>query len=43
VKNDLGYLPVTIAEGIHIGALHKYRPEAGVLFRQLMNGSAQQP
>ena len=43
VKNDLGYLPVTIAEGIHIAALHKYRPEAGVLFRQLMNGSAQQP
>jgi hypothetical protein len=34
---------VTFAEGIHIGALHKYRPEAGVLFRQLMNGPAQQP
>jgi ankyrin repeat protein len=43
VTNKLGYLPVTIAEGIHIGALHKYRPEAGVLFRQLMSGSAQQP
>ena len=36
VKNRQGYLPVTIAEGIHLGALLKYRPETGVLLRQLM-------
>ena len=29
-------LPVTIAEGIHIAALLKYRPETGVLLRELM-------
>jgi ankyrin repeat protein len=36
VKNKLGYLPVTIAEGIHIAALLKYRPETAVLMRELM-------
>jgi len=36
VKDKLGYLPVTIAEGIHIAALLKYRPETAVLMRELM-------
>jgi uncharacterized protein len=36
VKNKLGYLPVTIAEGIHIAALLKYRPETAALMRELM-------
>ncbi|HEY7172302.1 MAG TPA: ankyrin repeat domain-containing protein [Vicinamibacterales bacterium] len=36
VKDKLGYLPVTIAEGIHIAALLKYRPETAVLLRELM-------
>jgi uncharacterized protein len=40
VQNKLGYLPVTIAEGIHLGALLKYRPETGALMRQLMAGTA---
>jgi len=35
-KDKLGYLPVTIAEGIHIAALLKYRPETAVLLRELM-------
>jgi len=38
VKDKLGYLPVTIAEGIHIAALLKYRPETAVLLRELMGG-----
>lgn len=36
VKNKLGYFPVTIAEGIHIAALLKYRPETAALMRELM-------
>jgi ankyrin repeat protein len=43
VKNKLGYLPVTIAEGIHIAALLKYRPETALLMRELMGQRAQQP
>ena len=43
VKNKLGYLPVTIAEGINIGALMKFRPATGVLLRQLMEKKAAQP
>jgi ankyrin repeat protein len=41
VKDKLGYLPVTIAEGIHIAALLKYRPETAALMRELMGQRAQ--
>jgi ankyrin repeat protein len=40
-RNKLGYLPVTIAEGIHIAALLKYRPETAVLMRELMGQRGQ--
>ena len=43
VKNKLGYMPVTIAEGINLGALMKFRPATGVLLRQLMEKRAAQP
>jgi ankyrin repeat protein len=43
VRNKLGYMPVTIAEGINIGALMKFRPATGVLLRQLMEKNAAQP
>ena len=43
VKNKLGYMPVTIAEGIDVGALMKFRPATGVLLRQLMEKKAVQP
>lgn len=43
VKNKLGYLPVTIAEGINVGALMKFRPATGALLRQLMEKKAAQP
>jgi ankyrin repeat protein len=41
VKDKLGYLPVTIAEGIHIAALLKYRPDTAVLLHELMGQRAQ--
>lgn len=43
VTNGRGYQPVTIAEGIYLGALHKYRPETGKLLRQLMDTTAKRP
>lgn len=34
--NDQGMTPLTVAEGIHLGALYKVRPQTAVLLRELM-------